>query len=210
MVRCVYCGGEAEETGDHVVPGCLFSPRPTNPVKAPTCPQCNNRDKSQLDTYFRDRLMLDALAQQHPTVQKIRAEQFARAQQGGHSKLSRTYRATAVERDVVVGTRYVGRYQVFAAVDERIEEEIRYITRGLSFDRSKRRLPDTYHIDVFYLPAFATVEGLQALNGLATWKLAYSLGDLGSLSPCTAGLKGAIGPKRGASSFTGPLPMSPM
>ncbi len=190
MVECVYCGAEADETGDHVVPKCLFSPRPTNPVKVPTCPRCNNRDKSQLDTYFRDRLMLDALAQQHPTVQKIRADQFSRAKHGGHSKLSRTYAATAVERDVVAGTSYVGRYQVFEAVNERIEEEIRYVTKGLSFDRSKQRLPDNYQIDVFYIPAFSTAEGLLALNELAAWKPAYSLGELGEFIALRAPAEG--------------------
>jgi hypothetical protein len=143
MAQCVYCGEEAEKTLDHVVPSCLFSSRPGNPVKVLTCGCCNNKAKSQLDSYFRDRLMLDALAQQHPTVRKIRAEQFARAKEGGHSKLSRTYSATAVDQDVFVGTTYVGRYQLFQPVNSRIEEEIRYITKGLSFDRSDRRVRTT-------------------------------------------------------------------
>lgn len=93
--------------------------------------------------------------------------------------MSRTYSATAVEQDLFVGSRYVGRYYTFQALNVRIEDEIHYITRSLSFARSGRRIPDNYQIDVFYVTAFQTADGLQCLSKLAVWKHANTIGDRG-------------------------------
>lgn len=122
--------------------------------------------------------MMDSLAQQHPTVKKIRAEAFARATQGNHSKLFRTYKATAVEKDVFVGSRYVGRYPMFEPVHSRIEEEIRYITKGLSFEQSGRPILDDYRIDVFDVPQYYASKTLASMMASGGWKLAFRIGDL--------------------------------
>jgi hypothetical protein len=49
---CVYCGVAPGITDDHVIPQCFFDKKPSDIVKVPACPACNNNEKSQLDTYL--------------------------------------------------------------------------------------------------------------------------------------------------------------
>jgi hypothetical protein len=68
---CVYCGVAPGITDDHVIPQCFFDKNPSDIVKVPACPACNNNEKSQLDTYLRDIFVTDYRAVQHPVAQLL-------------------------------------------------------------------------------------------------------------------------------------------
>lgn len=175
---CTYCGAIGEVTREHVVPRCLFSPMPKLGVLlVPVCKKCNSEDKAKLDEYFRDRLVIDSMVQEHPTVRRIRQGTYKRSVDKNQSKLTRVATTIATKRDVTHNGMYRGSYTVVFANEDRQQQEIEFIVRGLSFLLNQQRLDDSCFIDVVPIKQFAGADAMLELHQTTGLSKAFDMGQ---------------------------------
>jgi hypothetical protein len=146
---CPYCGKQAILTRDHVIPRSLYiNGVPDNSPKVLACSQCNNVEKSALDTYLRDFLIVDIEGSEHP-VSKQLFPKLARSISRNHSKLARhtmggrlmpRYTPEGLFADFVYGTQLP---------DKSITKAITTVTRGLYTCYTKNIFPQTVPFEVY-------------------------------------------------------------
>ena len=146
---------------DHVIPSAIFEHRAEDPVKVPACNKCNNDEKSRLDTYFRDRLLIDSLARRHPTAQHLFKAEFARAVRGNRSLLTREFHSTGRPADIFINDEYKGKYETFAANWEEVEAELTFIAKGLSFAMHGSPVPESYGFRIVHVPQYSAADILR-------------------------------------------------
>jgi hypothetical protein len=161
---------------DHVVPSAIFEFRAENPVKVPACNRCNNDEKSRLDSYLRDRLLIDSMARRHPTAQRLFNEEFARAVSGNRSPLTREFLSTGRAADIFINDEYKGQYETFAANWIDIESEVTFIAKGLSFAMHGSPVPADYGFRIVHVPQYSTADVLHNVVAAGGGRLFRKLG----------------------------------
>jgi hypothetical protein len=147
---CPYCGHNRKLTDDHVIPTCLFiSPLPPSMITVKACHQCNNRKKSEDDSFLRDFLVMDAWGNNHPTAQQLFNGKVMRSIGYHKSELGPMVAAKARLKPFYSphGV-YLGQAVQLETPDRRLEQIISTIVRGLYFNALKQRLPDDCHFQI--------------------------------------------------------------
>ena len=147
--QCVYCGEEAELTGDHVIPQALFiPPLPANMIKVPACLRCN-RIKSGTDDFLRDILVTDQHGSKHPTAQKLFDSKVLRSHLRNSSRVTRDIVSKAQLRPLYTPAGiYLGHFHTVDIDSSKLNKIFTWIIRGLYYDHRNQRIPDDYAFEV--------------------------------------------------------------
>jgi hypothetical protein len=146
--KCAYCGVNAAETKDHVIPKCLFPDPLPWMVTVPACRLCNEA-KSKNDTYLRDMLAFDINCGEHPAANALMQGKITRAMRGNKSEFARQLVGNnrRVELRTPTGL-YVG-YGYSVPLDVgRVNEIFTTIARGVYYQLAGQRFPDGYRFEV--------------------------------------------------------------
>jgi hypothetical protein len=156
---CVYCGGHANLTKEHVIPQCLYTPPlPSNTVTVGACQVCNN-NKSVDDAYLRDYLVSDMASGKSPAAQNIRTSKVMRSVKKNRSEIAREIQKRTYRKPLYTpGGIYVGS-PLAASVDaKRLTLSFERMVRGLYYHTWKQHLPRDYTFDISRVDGFQTVE----------------------------------------------------
>jgi hypothetical protein len=149
-VPCIYCGLEpSTRKGDHAVPQANFlSPLPEDMVTVPACIRCN-QEKSQLDEYVRDALVLDIDASRNSVAQELVRGSVSRAVAKNRSQFFKTAVAGArrVPRFTPLGV-YVEDVISVPVDDKMIRRQLKFMVKGLYFWVKRERIPSDYQYEI--------------------------------------------------------------
>jgi hypothetical protein len=144
----VYCGN-ASSTKDHVFPKALFTaPLPPNMITVPACVACNQA-KKECDTYFRDYLAVDMRSHGHETAWTQFVGPVLRSARRKQSEFLNHFKQAAILQRVATKSGiHLGQWAVAEVDGQRIDDEIRYIVRGLTHHHEKIFLSNQATISV--------------------------------------------------------------
>ena len=158
---CPYCGVRITTTDDHVVPKALFDEQPTNHLTVRCCEPCNS-EKSPLDAIFRDYLVLDWVASEHPIAKHLFSDKAGRAISRRQSKVANSFVKEGRLGPVFdAAGLWMGDYWKAPIENREIERELEYIAKGLTHKRFGRVLDSSYSLEVTRIHQLKTGEALK-------------------------------------------------
>jgi len=147
MTACIYCGGEGNQSRDHVPPKASFpKPRPSDLITVPSCEKCN-RGFQQDDEYFKAHLGIRADIEGAPRAETLTEEvlrSWQRPQSGGFTAAFRDSFATRTIR--APDHSVIGQEFGHVALTERINRVLERTVRGLFFHETGTVLPLDYRV----------------------------------------------------------------
>ncbi len=133
---CAYCGDNVCTDGDHVVPGCLYTPEErqtiTNMLTVPSCRGCNAR-KSAFDSPLQHYLLMDVDASEHPTARQIFETKVVRAVSNNQAKLLDGFLQGQTVPEYSVNGLWTRDLYMFVIDSEPVTNALLYQLRGLHF-----------------------------------------------------------------------------
>ena len=171
---CVYCGKLKILTREHVVPRCLFPTPPMAPVIIPVCRDCNN-DKSKIDDYLRDMLVLES--SRHAPAAELLHGPVSRSASRNLSAVVRAAKSKAKYEPVhSPGGIYLGHAYTFPLEEARVNRAFSLMVRGLYYKLTGLYLPQDCVFTVRRLTASEFNEFWTKLKEIG-YNGPYRLGD---------------------------------
>lgn len=173
---CPYCGEKSASTRDHVIPRQLFTEVPSNIITVRACYDCNQEKKS-CDEYLHDWLVLDWQGSDHQVAKQRFAGPLSRAVARKQSDLVREIapkvRMTAQYNKSGL---YLGDFPSAPIDGEKLQREMEFIVRGLTYKMSKERIPNDYSIRMDRVDPLHLARALETILSLGA-KGPFILGD---------------------------------
>ncbi len=168
---CVICGLRPSTTEDHIPPDGMFpKPRPTDPIKIPTCSICNTGSSNQ-DRIFQ--VFVGIAAGHGEEGERLHKNHVTRIVQSDR-KLKRSIESTL--RDVELHTPsgiILGRAQAVLLDSESYDAVIERIVRGLHFYHTGHILGDKSDVTIYWHRALTE----KIINMVISWATGSVGGD---------------------------------
>lgn len=187
---CAYCGSRAE-TEDHIPPKSLFpNSKSKKLIRVPACKSCHTPWSSE-DEYFRDVLVCEAYASEHPRAAAVTDRVVRAFSRSAQARYVRSFLQNIVEVEMETKNGIIlGRWPILQFDENRINAVATRIVRGLFFREKDCPVPSGYevtaHIDSPGKP-LAPLEEVRNIvrperlhkieNGIFTYQVKFILED---------------------------------
>ncbi len=170
---CAYCGVAIATTKDHVISRNLWPDDERNGVKfirVPACLLCNGQ-KSKVDNFLRDYLVIDEDRSCHPLAAKLISNgTIERAVQGKHVKILRSFEdGVVLPRVTPAGIIWGAHYGI--PLDqkdwEQIAEAVDYVSRGLYWVVTGEAMTSDMAVSSRLIPRVDRVEALKRFGHIS-------------------------------------------
>jgi hypothetical protein len=163
----MFCGDDksrGQMSMEHFVPQGLWDgPLPRFMKTCPAHRACNQA-YSQDNEYFRDVLVSEEGAKQHPEVQKLYSGKIKRKLLKQPGSLRRIFQDIGMRPVFTIGNVYIGHHPAFQVDWDRMKRVIKNVMRGIHYTTQQRPLPLTWKLGVLREEEIDH-EGLQGLFG---------------------------------------------
>jgi hypothetical protein len=147
---CMFCGADQSlgpMNKEHFVPRCLWSGQLPKFMK--TCPahvRCNSGFSSD-EAYFRDLLVIDAAAGDHPEVKKLQAKIYRKLRKRP-GEMSEIFKGAAVRPLHTESGLFIGRRPTIVVDYKRLDRVLAKVMKGMFYTIKGYPLPQGHRIGV--------------------------------------------------------------